>query len=102
MTRVRIASIEDLPLGRLQRVVLNGVPICVARTPDGDVYAVSDVCSHEEASLSEGELLGFEVECPLHVSRFDVRTGRPVAPPAQLPIKTYGVSIEQGEVYLED
>jgi 3-phenylpropionate/trans-cinnamate dioxygenase ferredoxin component len=102
MTRHRVGTLDELAHGALQRVVVGGVPVCLARVGDGTVYAVSDVCSHEEVSLSEGEIWGTEVECPLHVSRFDLRTGEPVAPPAMLPIKTYPVSLENGAIYVDD
>lgn len=100
--KVRIGSVHDLQQGELRRIVVNGVPVCLAAAPDGNIYAFSDVCSHEEAPLSEGELLGFEVECPLHVSRFDVRTGTAVAPPATRPISTYRITAEEGDTFLED
>jgi len=102
VTRKRVASISDLPAGSLRRLVVRGEPVCLAHARDGTVYAVSDICSHEEASLSEGELLGREIECPLHVSRFDLRTGSPVAPPATLSIKTYRVTVEGDDVYIEE
>jgi 3-phenylpropionate/trans-cinnamate dioxygenase ferredoxin subunit len=69
-----------------------------------EVYAVGDTCSHAEASLAEGEVFDMSVECPRHGSEFDLRTGAPSSLPATSPVPTYGVSIEDGTVYvtLED
>lgn len=101
MARHRVASIRDLPAGTLMRVLVDGKPICLARTDGPQLFAVSDRCTHEEASLSEGEILGLEVECPLHYSRFDLATGAATAPPASAPVETYRVTVEDGEVYIE-
>ena len=65
--------------------------------PD-EVFAVDDVCSHAEVSLSEGEVSGCQIECWLHGSRFDLRTGEPSGPPAFEPVPVYPVEIEgQGD-----
>jgi nitrite reductase/ring-hydroxylating ferredoxin subunit len=65
------------------------------------VYAVGDVCSHEQAFLSEGFCEGFEIECPLHGSIFDVRTGDVKSLPATEPIKTYPVKVEDGAILVD-
>jgi len=54
----RVATITEIPLGMLKRVVVEGMPICLVHAPDGNVYAIGDVCTHEENSLSEGALWG--------------------------------------------
>jgi 3-phenylpropionate/trans-cinnamate dioxygenase ferredoxin subunit len=94
--------LAEVPIGGLVRVVVGDRAVCVARLADGTLFAVDDACSHEDASLSEGELLGREVECPMHMSRFDVATGQPVSPPALLPIRTYAVRIQDGVVVVSD
>ena len=83
----------DLRPGQPRRVVIDGVPIALVRVDD-EVFAVNDVCSHAEVSLSEGEVSGCQIECWLHGSRFDLRTGEPSGPPAFEPIPTYPVDIE--------
>jgi 3-phenylpropionate/trans-cinnamate dioxygenase ferredoxin subunit len=85
----------------LRRVDVNGVPICLARLASGEIFAISDVCSHEEVELSDGELDGEDVECPAHGSRFNVRTGAVSGLPADAPVATYPVSVEDGEVFVE-
>ena len=91
---VRLA---DLRPNQPRRVVVDGVPVAVVRVGD-EVFAVSDVCSHAEVSLSEGEVSGCQIECWLHGSRFDLRTGEPSGPPAFEPVPVYPVEIEgQGD-----
>ena len=77
------------------------VPIAIVRADDGDFYAIDDLCTHGEVSLSEGAIDGCFVECWAHGSRFDVRTGEPDEIPAITPVKTYPVRID-GERVLVD
>ncbi|MGO4760227.1 bifunctional 3-phenylpropionate/cinnamic acid dioxygenase ferredoxin subunit, partial [Streptomyces sp. 2MCAF27] len=72
----------------------------VFHTDDGEVYAIDDTCTHQDASLSDGWLEGCEVECPLHASKFDLRTGRVDAPPAKLPVRAHQVVVEGGMIYV--
>jgi 3-phenylpropionate/trans-cinnamate dioxygenase ferredoxin subunit len=74
--------------------------VAIIRTADGDVHAVDDTCSHANVSLSEGELDGCTLECWLHGSRFDIRTGEPSGPPAIVPINVYPVRVEADEVFV--
>ena len=101
MARQRVAAVEDVPPGTLKRVLLDETAICLIHTADGELYAIDDACSHEEQSLSEGEIWGVEIECPRHLSRFDFRTGEPTAPPALTPLRTYRVSKEGGDVVID-
>lgn len=101
MGRQQVASLEELPLGSLLRVEVAGTPICLVHAEDGNVYAIGDTCTHEDYSLSEGELWDMSVECPRHGSRFDVRTGTVTGLPAVIPAKTYPVTVENGEIYIE-
>ena len=74
--------------------------MCLVRT-EGGVRAVSDVCSHADVSLSEGEVDGETIECWLHGSRFDLVTGRPSGLPATQPVPVFPVTIE-GDIVLVD
>ena len=65
---------------------------------DGVFYATDDTCTHEDASLSCGFLDGLLVKCPLHGSRFDVRTGMPMEDPAEEPLRCYAVKVVDGAV----
>ncbi|MFF7565037.1 non-heme iron oxygenase ferredoxin subunit [Streptomyces pseudovenezuelae] len=87
---------EDVP----RRFEVEGTPVSVVLTGD-EVFAIHDVCSHSAVSLSEGEVEGCTVECWLHGSRFDLRTGKPLDPPASRPVPVYPVRIEGGGVYVD-
>ena len=76
------------------------VPIAVFHTEDGEIFAIDDTCTHQDASLADGWMEGCEVECPLHASRFDLRTGRVDAPPAKKPVRTHEVHVEGDMVYV--
>lgn len=71
-------------------VDVDGVAVCVARIGE-EVFAVTDTCSHAEASLSEGEISGTKIECWLHGAEFDLRTGKALTPPATSDLKTFKV-----------
>ena len=98
-TYQRACPLAELGDGEATRVELDGVPICLVRS-EGEVHAVSDVCSHAEISLSEGEVDGLTIECWLHGSRFDLVTGHPTGLPATKPIPVYPVKIEGDDVYV--
>ena len=67
---------------------------------DDNFYAVRDECSHASVALSEGEVDGCTLECWLHGSRFDLRTGEPSGPPAIEPVATFSVEIRDGDIYV--
>ena len=101
MARHRVADQEELKPGELRNVEVAGVRLCLARKNDGKICAISDTCTHEESSLSEGSILGNSVECPSHGSMFDLDTGEVTAGPAQTSVRTYSVSIENGFVMVD-
>ena len=96
--------IRALPLAELGPGTLKGTRIAeqdvVLANVDGTVYALEDLCSHEEYPLSGGELEGAEVECMLHGARFDVCSGRATRLPAVRPVKTYEVEVRDGDVFV--
>ncbi|MFE2357775.1 bifunctional 3-phenylpropionate/cinnamic acid dioxygenase ferredoxin subunit [Streptomyces parvulus] len=94
---IPVCRLEDLPKGESARVGTNP-PIAVFHTDDGDLYAIDDTCSHQDASLSEGWLEGRLIECPLHAASFDLSTGLPTCLPARRPVRTHRVSVEDGLV----
>jgi nitrite reductase/ring-hydroxylating ferredoxin subunit len=65
---------------------------------EGDFYALTDICTHEEASLSDGEIIGDEIECPLHGGAFEIRTGAPASFPVVVPVETFAVRVVDDEV----
>ena len=95
----RACAVDEVPEGGAQRVVINNVPIAIVRS-EGQVYAIHDVCSHANVSLSEGEVDGDTIECWLHGSRFDLATGRSTGLPATKPVPVYPVQIAGGDVHV--
>ena len=83
-------SFESLVDSKPVKIDLNGTPVCVTRIGDV-VFAIADTCSHSEASLSEGEVSNFKIECWLHGAEFDLRTGEVATPPASIPVETFKV-----------
>jgi 3-phenylpropionate/trans-cinnamate dioxygenase ferredoxin component len=93
----RVCAVSEIPDEGAIRVWLGEHPVCIART-GGEVYALHDVCSHAEVALSDGEVDNGTVECWLHGSRFDLRTGKPSGLPATKPVLTYQTTIEGDDV----
>jgi 3-phenylpropionate/trans-cinnamate dioxygenase ferredoxin subunit len=89
--------LADIPDGAAVRVEFGDEPVCLVHT-EGEVYAIRDVCSHADVPLSEGDVEGTTVECWLHGSRFDLRTGEPTGLPATVPVPIYETKIEGDDV----
>ena len=96
---------SEVPVAGTLRGELEGatgtVEVAVVRDEDGELHAISDICSHGAVSLSDGEVEGATIECWLHGSRFDLRTGKPLSPPAVRPVPVYPLTVE-GEQVLVD
>lgn len=100
MSFIKVCPLEEIPVdGAIAARIDDDTPIAVVRSGDG-VYAVGDLCSHAEVSLTEGEVYDGTIECWLHGSCFDLRTGKPTNPPATRPVATYRVKVEGGDVYV--
>ena len=91
---------SQLQPGKPIKIEKAGRSICVARVGD-EVFAIDDVCSHSDASLSEGEISDHKIECWLHGAEFDLRTGEALTPPAVAPVKTYLVKVDGDSVTVE-
>jgi len=94
---VRACAVSELKDDGVISVVLGGDEIALVKT-EGEVFAIRDWCSHAAVPLSEGEVDGYTIECWLHGSCFDLRTGRPTALPATVPVPVYPVKIEGDDV----
>jgi 3-phenylpropionate/trans-cinnamate dioxygenase ferredoxin component len=101
LVRHRVATVDEVPAESLKRVEVNGLALCLAHAEDGNFYAIGDVCTHEEYSLSEGELWDMSIECPQHGSRFDLRDGHVTGLPAVIPAQTFPVTVEGEDVYID-
>ncbi|HEY0934536.1 MAG TPA: non-heme iron oxygenase ferredoxin subunit [Trebonia sp.] len=94
---VRACAVSDLKDGGAVSVELGGDEIAIVKTGD-EIFAIRDWCSHAAVPLSEGEVVGTTIECWLHGSCFDLRTGRPTSMPATVPVPVYPVKVEGDDV----
>ncbi|WP_344734730.1 non-heme iron oxygenase ferredoxin subunit [Nocardioides fonticola] len=100
MTFERACALADVPTDEGLSVQVGRYTVAVARDGD-DVYALQDLCSHAAVSLSEGEVADCQIECWLHGSRFDLRTGKPTNFPATEAVATFPVELRDGDVYVD-
>ena len=96
---VRVCTLDEIPELGTFGVEINGTPMVIVKS-DGEVYALDEFCTHEEVSLVDGEIYDHTVECWLHGSCFDLRSGKPTGPPATKPLATYQIRVEDGDVYV--
>ena len=90
-------SFDSLVDSKPIKIDLDGSPVCVTKIGE-EVFAIADTCSHSDASLSEGEVNNFKIECWLHGAEFDLRTGEVATPPASIPVETYEVNRNGDEI----
>ena len=100
---LKVARASDIPEGEARGYHVDGREIAVVNLGNGEFHAVDDICSHQHAHLSEGEVdVDFEtIECPKHGSTFDLETGKPRALPATLPVRAYRVKVEDDDILIE-
>jgi nitrite reductase/ring-hydroxylating ferredoxin subunit len=94
---VKVAETKDIQPSNMKAFELAGEKICIVNV-EGNYYALGNVCTHVGGPLDEGTLEGYEVECPWHGSKFDVRTGEPTKPPARQAVPKYEVKIEENDI----
>jgi ferredoxin-NADP reductase/nitrite reductase/ring-hydroxylating ferredoxin subunit len=97
---VKVANTSDIPVSKMKEVQVSGQNICLANI-NGKYFAINNICSHEGGPLADGRLEGYEVECPWHQSKFDMRTGQVRVPPAVEPQVTYQVKVEGENVLIK-
>ena len=95
-----VCELSELDDGKPHGVEVDDVAIVLVRQGD-QVHALRDECSHAELALSEGEVTPKGLECWLHGSCFDLRTGAPSSPPATEPVDVYPVTITNGQVHVD-
>jgi 3-phenylpropionate/trans-cinnamate dioxygenase ferredoxin component len=96
---VKVCTLSELAEDTALHVDIDDTPVCVARS-QGEVMAVLDECSHAEVALSDGDVEAGTVECWLHGSRFDLRTGKPTGLPATESVPIFPVRIDGDDVYV--
>jgi len=95
---IEVCPVADVPEGEAVRVDADP-PIAVFKVR-GELYAIDDTCTHQDASLADGWVEGCLVECPLHASCFDLRTGAVTGPPARRPVRTHAIVVVDGVVFV--
>jgi naphthalene 1,2-dioxygenase system ferredoxin subunit len=95
-----ISAFDDVPEEDVLGVQADGKDLALYNV-EGQVYATDNICTHGHARLCDGFLEGFEIECPLHQGRFDIRDGRPLCEPVNEPVQVYPVKIENGRVFVD-
>jgi 3-phenylpropionate/trans-cinnamate dioxygenase ferredoxin subunit len=101
MTFEKVCSLAELPAAGAALAEIRGLRVALIWDDSGRLHAIADECTHGKVSLAEGEVEGCTVECWLHGSRFDLATGRPLTPPATVPVAVYPVQILDGDVHLD-
>ncbi|GEP32511.1 (2Fe-2S)-binding protein [Nocardioides szechwanensis] len=100
MTFERACAATDVPTDEALGVKVGNVDVAIARHED-EFFALQDLCSHAAVPLSEGEVEDCTVECWLHGSRFDLRSGKPSGLPATEPVATFPVEVREDGVYVD-
>ena len=97
---IKVAKITDITAGKGLCVDVNGKKIGLFNLA-GEVFAIDDICTHAHASLSEGDVSGDEIACPLHFATFNIRTGECTGPPADEDLVTYAVRVVGDDIEVE-
>lgn len=100
MAFVKAANVADVTPGRVKVVELGDQEVALCNV-GGEIYAIANVCTHDNGPLGEGYLMGDEIECPRHGARFDVKTGDVRTLPAVIPIPRFRVKLEGTEIMVE-
>ena len=100
MAATKVASLSELTDNIPHKVEIGDLPLTIIKIDD-EVFAIHDTCSHQDYSLAEGMVFDCQIECALHGSMFDLRTGKPNALPATTPVPVYATEID-GDAVLVD
>lgn len=99
---VTVAAAGEIPIGGKRVFEIDGTEIAVFNIDDQQFYAVEDICTHDSGPLAEGEVVNtYEIECPRHGARFDLRTGEALRMPAFEPIQAYDVVLRDGKIQIK-
>ena len=101
MRRIDLLGVDEVPDGTMKMAIVDGVDQVLVVNTGGTIRAMQGICTHEYFELDKGFLTGTTLTCALHLSRFDLASGDPLDPPAELPLAMYPVVIENGRVMIE-
>ena len=100
MDKIKVFNKSELGNNQSKVVNINEKAVAVFNV-EGEFFAINDLCSHADASLSEGEVYDCKVECPLHGAEFDLKTGEALTPPASKAVDCYKVTTDDDSIYIE-
>ena len=101
MRRIDLLGVEEVPDGTMKMAWVDGTDQVLVVNTNGRLDAMQGICSHEYFELDKGFLTAGTLTCALHLSRFDLETGEPLDPPAELPLAIYPVVVEDGRILIE-
>lgn len=101
MAKIKVGKVSEIPKGKAKAFKVGKDEVAVYHTDNDEWYATTDICTHEYCNLSYGKLSAYQVECDCHGSKFDIRNGKVLLPPAVEDIKTFKVSLEGRYVIVE-
>ncbi len=102
MSKVKVANKSEIVEGTIKKVMVSKEPVALFNI-GGQIFATSNICTHEFCELDENYAMhGEDVECTCHGSQYNVKTGENTVPPSAEPLKTYAVSVEGEDVFVED
>ena len=101
MRRVDLLGVDEVPDGTMQMAWVDGTDQVLVVNTGGTLRAMQGICSHEYFELDKGFLTRDSLTCALHLSRFDLETGEPLDPPAEVPLAMYPVVVEDGRIAIE-
>jgi 3-phenylpropionate/trans-cinnamate dioxygenase ferredoxin component len=99
--RIDLLGVDEVPEGTMKMAVVDGTDQVLVVNSSGHLCAVQGICSHEYFELDKGFLTAGTLTCALHLSRFDLQTGEPLDPPAEIPLAVYPVVVENGRIIIE-
>jgi nitrite reductase/ring-hydroxylating ferredoxin subunit len=101
MRRIDLMAVDEVPEGTMKMAWVDGVDPVLVVNLGGEVKAMQGICSHEYLELDKGFLTRDSLTCALHLSRFDLESGEPLDPPAEMPLALYPVIVESGRIFIE-
>ena len=99
--RIDLCGVDEVPEGTMKMVVVDGTEQVLVVHVNGRYYAMQGICTHEYFELDKGFLTAGTITCALHLSRFDLDSGEPLDPPAEIPLAVYPVVIEDDRISIE-
>jgi 3-phenylpropionate/trans-cinnamate dioxygenase ferredoxin subunit len=99
--RIDLLGVDEVPEGTMKMAWVDGTDQVLVVNTGGSISAVQGICSHEYFELDKGFLTAGTLTCALHLSRFDLGTGEPLDPPAQVPLAVYSVVVENGRILID-